>query len=209
MLISIFSLCMCKLFYYITIANSNIVQDNSNMNFSPGRVRGVYSNKDPTHHFREDWLWEFILAEVQYSKETNCMNCECCSHYRTVENTNFADSAGTKQFKHNILVKYNHSLKHRACHNILINEKATSLSVAFRRQEAANQSKDEAEMMLMFNTAYFTAKEEPPFTKYKSQLNFQSKSGLKLNETYNNDTEWDWESHRNYWGHVSEIQAQW
>ena len=43
-------------------------------------------------------------------------------------------------------------------------------------------------MMLKFNTAYFIAKEELPFTKFKSQLDLQRKNGLKLNDTYNNDT---------------------
>ena len=71
---------------------------------------------------------------------------------------------------------------------MFINQKATPLPVAFRRQMTVNQSADEAEMMWKFNTAYFVAKEELPFTKYKSQLDLQRKNGLKLNETYNNDT---------------------
>ena len=72
---------------------------------------------------------------------------------------------------------------------MLINEKARPLPVAFRRQKAVNHSADEAEMMLKFYTAYFVAKEELPFTKFKSQLDIQRKNGLKLNETYNNDRE--------------------
>ena len=57
---------------------------------------------------------------------------------------------------------------------MLINEKATPLQVAFRRQEAVNNSADEAEIMLR----------GLPFTKFKSQLDFQIKNGLKLNDTY-------------------------
>ena len=72
---------------------------------------------------------------------------------------------------------------------MLINEKARPLPVAFRRQEVVNHSADEAEIMLKFYTAYFVAKEELPFTKFKSQLDIQRKNGLKLNETYNNDRE--------------------
>ena len=63
---------------------------------------------------------------------------------------------------------------------MLINEKARPLPVAFRRQEAVNHSADVAEMMVKFNTAYFVAKEELPFTKFKSQLDLQRKNGLNL-----------------------------
>ena len=124
-----------------------------------------------------------------YCMETKSMNCECCSRYpRNAGNTKFADTAGSSMFKHNTLVKHNLSLKHRVCRDMLINEKATPLPVAFRRQEAVNHSADEAEMILKFNTAYFVAKEELPFTKFKSHLDLQRKNGLKCNDTYNNDT---------------------
>lgn len=145
------------------------------------------AKKARTHHFREDWLKEF--SWLRYYKQSNCMNCEYCSSYpRTAGNTKFADSTGTSQFKHNTLIKHNLSLNHRVCRDMFINQKTTPLPVAFRRQMTVNQSADEAEMMLKFNTAYFVAKEELPFTKYKSQLDLQRKNGLKLNETYNNDT---------------------
>ncbi|ROI15239.1 Zinc finger protein 862 [Anabarilius grahami] len=138
-------------------------------------------------HFREDWLKEF--SWLRYYKQLNYMNCEYCSSYpRTAGNSKFADSTGTSQFKHKTLIKHNLSLKHRVCRDMFINLKATPLPVAFRRQMTVNQSADEAEMMLIFNTAYFVAKEELPFTKYKSQLDLQRKNGLKLNKTYNNDT---------------------
>ena len=145
------------------------------------------AKKSRTHNFREDWLREF--SWLRYCKEKNSMNCQCCSRYpRTAGNTKFADSVGTSQFKHDTLVKHNISIKHRACRDMLINEKATPLPVAFTRQQAVNHSADEAEMMLKFNTAYFVAKEELPFTKFKSQLDLQIKNGLKLNDTYSNDT---------------------
>lgn len=116
------------------------------------------------------------------------MNCECCSRYpRTAGKMNFADSAGTLQLKHNTLVKHNQSLKHRVCRDMLLNEKATPLLAAFRRQEAVNHAADEAEMMLKFNMAYYVA-EELPFTKFKSQLKLQRTNGVKTSETYSNDT---------------------
>lgn len=110
------------------------------------------------------------------------MNCECCSRYpRAVGNKKFANSAGKSQFKHDTLAKHNQSLKHRVCRDTLLNEKATPLSAAFRRQEAVHHAADEAEIMLKFNTAYYVAKEEVPFTKFKS-------SKVRMNERYSNDT---------------------
>ena len=38
--------------------------------------------------------------------------------------------------------------------------------------------------VLRFNTASFVAKEELPFTKFKSHLDLQRKNGLKCNDTY-------------------------
>ena len=65
------------------------------------------------------------------------MNYRFCSGYpQHVANTKFAGNAGTTQLKHNTLVKHSASLRHKICHDLFLNENATPLSVAFRRQEA-------------------------------------------------------------------------
>ena len=43
-------------------------------------------------------------------------------------------------------------------------------------------------MIIKFNTAYNFAKEELPFTKFKSQIILMKKNGLNVNPTYSNDT---------------------
>ena len=43
-------------------------------------------------------------------------------------------------------------------------------------------------MIIKFNTAYNIAKEELPFTKFKSQIILMKKNGLNVNPTYSNDT---------------------
>ena len=55
-------------------------------------------------------------------------------------------------------------------------------------EEAVNQCAEEAKLILKFNTAFFIAKEELTFTKYKGQLDLQRKNVVKLNPTYKNDT---------------------
>lgn len=42
-------------------------------------------------------------------------------------------------------------------------------------------------MIIKFNTAYNIAKEELPFTKFKSELTLMKKNGLNVNPTYAND----------------------
>ncbi|KAJ8386336.1 hypothetical protein AAFF_G00174330 [Aldrovandia affinis] len=56
-----------------------------------------------------------------------------------------------------------------------------------QRPEAAARSQQEAEMIVKFNTAYNIAKEEMPFTKFRSQILLQKKNGLNVNPTYSND----------------------
>ncbi|KAJ8361791.1 hypothetical protein AAFF_G00420480 [Aldrovandia affinis] len=66
--------------------------------------------------------------------------------------------------------------------------RAAPLPAAFQRQAAANRSSEESEMIITFNTAYNIAKEELPFTKFKSEIILMKKNGLNVNPTYSNDT---------------------
>lgn len=62
-----------------------------------------------------------------------------------------------------------------------------SVPAAFQRQVAANRSSDEAELIIKFNAAYNIAKEELPFTKFKSEIILHKKNGLNIHPTYSND----------------------
>ncbi len=42
-------------------------------------------------------------------------------------------------------------------------------------------------MIIKFNVAYNIAKEELPFTKFKSKIILMKKNGLNVNTTYSND----------------------
>ena len=56
-------------------------------------------------------------------------------------------------------------------------------TVCCKSQEVVNQSTEEAKLIFKFNTAFFIAKEELPFTKYKGKLSLQRKNGVKLSST--------------------------
>lgn len=51
-----------------------------------------------------------------------------------------------------------------------------------------NEKQAQKEMSIKFNTAYFLAKEELPFTKYAGLIRLQKKNGIEVSSTYANDT---------------------
>ena len=61
------------------------------------------------------------------------------------------------------------------------------LPAAFQRQAAATRSSEVSEMIIKFNVAYNLAKEELPFTKFKSEIILIKENGLDVNPTYSND----------------------
>lgn len=63
--------------------------------------------------------------------------------------------------------------------------KCPLFNAAFQRQAAANRLSDKAKMIIKFNVAYNIAKEELPFTKFKSEI-ILHKNGLNINLTYSN-----------------------
>ncbi|KAK7877196.1 hypothetical protein WMY93_032098 [Mugilogobius chulae] len=146
------------------------------------------AKKTTTYSFREEWLKEFTW--LRYDKINKTMNCYYCHKFGPTYagNTKFAADCGTAQFKHDTLSKHNNSLKHKQCRDLHISRSQSPLQAAFRRQEQITHSAEEAEMIVKFNTAYFIAKNELPFTKFKGHLELLKKNGVTVNPTYSNDT---------------------
>lgn len=82
--------------------------------------------------------------------------------------------------------KHNASIKHITCRG-KCTAQVSPLPAVFQWPVAANSSSDEAEMIIKFNVAYNIAKEELPFTKFKSKIILMKKNGLNINPTYSND----------------------
>lgn len=57
-----------------------------------------------------------------------------------------------------------------------------------KKMRSQNDKDAQKEMTIKINTAYFVAKEELPFTKYKGLVQLQKKNGLEVGVTYANDT---------------------
>lgn len=94
-------------------------------------------------------------------------------------NTAFVTGANT--YRVETLKKHNESRRHITCRD-KCTAKESPLPSAFQRQAEANRSSEEAEMIIKFNIAYNFAKEEVPFTKFKSEIILHKK-----NPTYSND----------------------
>ena len=60
------------------------------------------------------------------------------------------------------------------------------LPAAFQRQAVTIRFSKESEM-IKYNVAYNIAKEELPFTKFKSEIILMKKNGLNVNPTYSNE----------------------
>lgn len=137
-----------------------------------------------TYRFRRQWLEEFPW--LRYSKDDNIMHCIYCKECGKSMAGSSAFVTGSNTFRIETLKKHNASNKHITCRD-KCTAKVSPLPAAFQLQAAANRSSDEADMMIKFNIAYNIAKEELPFTKFKSEIILHKKNGLNVNPTYSND----------------------
>lgn len=135
------------------------------------------------YHFQQKWLTEFTWLRYEQQKMF-CIYCRQCGP-TVAGRTNFVD--GTNQFKLHSVKLHGDSVKHRTCRDRCIARRAQPLPTSFQRSEESNRSAEKAEMIIKFNTAYHIAKEELPFTKFKSEIILMKKNGLNVNPTYAND----------------------
>ena len=114
-----------------------------------------------------------------------CVYCRTCGP-SVADRTHFVN--GSTQFKVQSLKLHNESQKHKTCRDRCITRSSQSLPTSFNRIDETNRSAENEEMIIKFNTTYNIAKEELPFTKFKSQIILMTKNGLDVNPTYSNDT---------------------
>lgn len=139
--------------------------------------------KKKKYHFQQKWLTEY--SWLRYEEQTMfCIYCRKCGP-TVAGRTNL--TKGTKQFKLQTLKLHNESVKHKTCRDQCITRQAQPLPTSFHRTAESNRLADNAEMVIKFNTAYNIAKEELPFTKFKSQITLMKMNGLNVNPTYAND----------------------
>ena len=97
-------------------------------------------------------------------------------------------AVSTSEFRLETLKKHILSKKHILYRDRCVDGGAAPLTAAFQRLAAANQTSEESEMTIKFNTAYNILKEELPFTKFKVLMVLMKKNRLNVNPNYANDT---------------------
>lgn len=142
------------------------------------------SKSEKMYKFRIEWLDQFPW--LRYSQADNMMHCIYCRECGKTMAGNTAFVTGANTFRIETLKKHTASIRHIICRD-KCSAKMSPLPTAFQRQAGVNRSSEEAEMIIKFNIAYNIAKEEVPFTKFKSEITLHKKNGLDINPTYSND----------------------
>ena len=126
----------------------------------------------------------FFLACL-HRKDTHSLFCEVCREFSALAKENgFSSLPGCTSFKQESIEKHLKSAAHHAC----------QASAAKRNPEkapivrAVAQMSEEmlGRMVSLFNTAYYVAIEEKPFSDFEALTTLQIKNGSQLGEQYTN-----------------------
>jgi len=135
--------------------------------------------------FLEKWRQEFDFVEYDYRAEV--MFCKVCRAVpeKADGNVLFHGVTGDK-IRSRALTGHLKIDAHTDCQAALDarqNPEQAPIRRALQRLNNAVEDK----MIKLFNTAYFVAKEEAPFTSFPKLVDLQVKNGLHMGETYRND----------------------
>lgn len=140
--------------------------------------------------FKSSWKEEFPWLKFESGK--NLMYCTFCQEAGPAIAGQTDLATGSSSFKKETLAIHNKSARHRLSRDWVLNKQNQPasngpLSKAFQKMQHQNKKDANREMSIKFNTAYFLAKEELPFTKYAGLIQLQQKNGLQVSATYAND----------------------
>lgn len=150
----------------------------------PNNEPQLVAKKAKVYSFRKEWLGQFPW--LRYDMGENVMHCIYCKECGPAMAGNSSLATGCQTFRIETLKKHGASIKHTTCRD-KCTAQTPPLPAAFQRQAASNRTSEEAAMMIKFNIAYNIAKEEIPFTKFRSEIILHKKNGLDVNPTYSND----------------------
>ena len=146
--------------------------------------------KSNVRKFKLSWKQEFTW--LKYEPEKNLMYCIYCQEAGAEIAGQTDLVTGSCSFKKETLTIHSNSTRHRRARDHVLNKQREPsqgpLSKAFQKVQQKNDKEAQREMSVKFNTAYFLAKEELPFTKYAGLIQLQKKNGLEVGPTYANDT---------------------
>lgn len=134
--------------------------------------------------------WKEEFPWLVFSEENNCMTCSICLQVPWVAGKSQFLS-GSNSFKKETIQLHGSSNGHIRAMTALRTKQNpvahSSIARSFAKGQRDQEERDQKEMVIKMNTAYFVAKEELPFSKYEGLLSLQKKNGLEINMTYAND----------------------
>lgn len=127
--------------------------------------------------------WEKDFPWIQFAEGK--MFCKYCLEVNEHADKNSSFYKGSEKFRIGVIRAHNKSKQHLRCADVYRAKRnpQNPIEQGLRNMESAVQGK----LMKLFNTAYFVAKEEMPFSSFKSLCGLQIKNDVELGNTYFND----------------------
>ena len=111
------------------------------------------------------------------------MRCKVCRDFPNIADKNSSFFSGSKSFHVSNIKGHNESRRHAMCVEAQKTREAptsTPIRLGLRSLNVLTEEK----RMKLFNTAYYIAKNERPFSDFNQLCMLQVKNGITLGETY-------------------------
>lgn len=140
-----------------------------------------YDSTSRVRKFLPKWEKDFPWIQFAGGK----MYCKYCLEVNEHADKNSSFYKGSDNFRIGVIRAHNKSKQHLRCADVYRSKRnpQNPIEQGLRNMESAVQGK----LMKLFNTAYFVAKEEMPFSSFKSLCELQIKNDVELGNTYFND----------------------
>ena len=140
-----------------------------------------YDSTSRVRKFLPKWEKDFPWIQFAGGK----MYCKYCLEVNEHADKNSSFYKGSDNFRIGVIRAHNKSKQHLRCADVYRSKRNSQnpIEQGLRNMESAVQGK----LMKLFNTAYFVAKEEMPFSSFKSLCELQIKNDVELGNTYFND----------------------
>ena len=127
--------------------------------------------------------WENDFPWIQFTEGK--MFCKYCLEVSEHADKNSSFYKGSDKFRIGVIRAHNKSKQHFRCADVYRARRnpQNPIEQGLRNMECAVQEK----LIKLFNTAYFVAKEEMPFSSFKGLCGLQIKNDVELGKTYFND----------------------
>ena len=140
-----------------------------------------YDSTSRVRKFLPKWEKDFPWIQFAGGK----MYCKYCLEVNEHADKNSSFYKCSDNFRIGVIRAHNKSKQHLRCADVYRSKRnpQNPIEQGLRNMESAVQGK----LMKLFNTAYFVAKEEMPFSSFKSLCELQIKNDVDLGNTYFND----------------------